>query len=189
MRHMILVWICHTALLIGEDTPLNNFYRSLKQNLILKMEIDFFQNQFGNTINSSGIFYVAANKKYVYDSSSIKIIVEDSLITTINNETRQLVYSSIDKDHLSILDILSGDLDNIEFLDKTNKHIDHFEVLKLGYQGTFQFDKDSGLLKLVKLSIDQDQSLMVEVKSVNFIEDFDISDINDKNYEVIDLRD
>jgi hypothetical protein len=62
-------------------------------------------------------------------------------------------------------------------------------VLKLGYKGTFQFDKDSGLLKLVKLSIDQDQSLMVEVKSVNFIEDFDISDIKDKNYEVIDLRD
>ena len=60
----------------------------------------------------------------------IKIIVEDSLITTINNETRQLVYSSIDKDHLSILDILSGNLDNIEFLDKTSKHIDHFEVLK-----------------------------------------------------------
>ena len=88
-----------------------------------------------------------------------------------------------------ILDILSGNSDNIEFLDKTNKHIDHFEVLKLGYKGTFQFDKYSGLLKLVKLSIDQDQSLMREVKSVNLIEHFDISVINDKNYEVIDLRD
>ena len=186
---MILVWVCHTAFIIGEDTPLNKFYKSLKQNLILKMEIDYSQNQFGNTFNSSGMFYVIANRKYVYDSSSIKMIVEDSLITTINNETRQLIYSSIDKDYLSILDILSGNLDNIEFLDKTNKHIDHFEVIKLGYKGTFQFDKDSGLLKLVKLSIDQDQSLMVEVKSVNFIEDFDISDINDKNYEVIDLRD
>ena len=189
MRHMILVWICHTALLIGEDTPLNNFYRSLKQNLILKMEIDFFQNQFGNTINSSGIFYVAANKKYVYDSSSIKIIVEDSLITTINNETRQLVYSSIDKDHLSILDILSGDLDNIEFLDKTNKHIDHFEVLKLGYKGTFQFDENSGLLNLIKLFVDEDQSLMVEIKSIDFIDNYDVLDINHNNFEVIDLRD
>ena len=189
MRHIILVWICHTILLIGEDTPLKNFYKSLKQNLILKMEIDFFQNQFGNTINSSGIFYVAANKKYVYDSSSIKIIVEDSLITTINNETRQLVYSSIDKDHLSILDILSGDLDNIEFLDKTNKHIDHFEVLKLGYKGTFQFDRDSGHLKLIKLFIDGDQNLMVQVKSVNFIDHFDMSSIYNENFEVIDLRD
>ena len=186
---MILVWICHTTFLIGEDTPLKKFYKSLKQDVVLKMEISYSQNQFGNTFNSSGIFYVIGNRQYVYDSSSIKMIVEDSLITTINNETRQLVYSSIDKDHLSILDILSGNLDNIEFLDKTNKYIDHFEVLKLGYKGTFQFDKYSGLLKLVKLSIDQDQSLMIEVKSVNFIEHFEISNINDKNYEVIDLRD
>ena len=189
MRQIVLVWIFHTVLLIGEDTPLNDFYKSLKQNQILKMEIDFFQNQFGNTINSSGIFYVAANKKYVYDSSSIKIIVEDSLITTINNETRQLVYSSIDKDYLSILDILSGKLDNIKFLNKSNTHIDHFYVDNLGYKGTFQFDKNSGLLKTVKLFIDDDQSLMVKVKSVDFIHHYDMSDINDKNFEVIDLRD
>ena len=189
MRHIILVWICHTALLIGEDTPLKNFYKSLKQNLILKMEIDFIQKQFGNIFNSSGTFYISANRKYVYDSSSIKIIVEDSLITTINNETRQLVYSSIEKDHSSILDILSGNLNNIEFLNKTSTHIDHFNVLKLGYKGTFQFDKNSGLLKLVKLFIDEDQSLTVEVKSIDFIEYYDISDINDNKFEVIDLRD
>ena len=189
MRHMILVWICHMAILIGEDTPLDNFYGSLKQNLILKMEIDFFQNQFGNIFNSSGIFYISANGKYVYDSSSIKMIVEDSLITTINNETKQLIYSSIDEDHLSILDILSGNLNNIEFLDKTSKYIDHFKVLKLGYKGTFQFDRDSGLLKMIKLFIDGDQSLMVEVKSINFIDQYDMSIINDKNFEVIDLRD
>ena len=58
------------------------------------MEIDFSQNQFGNTFNSSGVFYVISNRKYVYDSFSIKIVVEDSLITTVNNETGQLVFSS-----------------------------------------------------------------------------------------------
>ena len=189
MRHIILVWICHAAFLIGEDTPLSNFYKSLNQNLILKMEIDFSQNQFGNTFNSSGVFYVISNRKYVYDSFSIKIVVEDSLITTFNNETGQLVFSSIDKDYLSILDILSGNLENIEFLDKTSKYLDHFEVLKLGYKGAFQFDRDSGLLKLVKLFIDSDQSLMVIVKSVDFIDHYDMSIINDKNFEVIDLRD
>ena len=189
MRHMILVWICHTVFLIGEDTPLNKFYKSLKQNLILKMEIDFYQNQFGNTFNSSGIFYVIANKKYVYDSNSIKIIVEDNLITTINNETGQLVYSLIDKDHLSILDILSGNLDNIKFLDKPTKHLDHFEVPSLGYKGTFQFDNNSHLLKLVKLFIDDDQSIKIEVKSVGFIENYSIPVIDYKKLEIIDFRD
>ena len=189
MRHIILVWICHTTLLIGEDSLLKNYYKSLKQNLILKMEIEFFQNQFGNTFNSSGKFYVAANRKYVYDSFAIKMIVEDSLVTTINNKTRQLIYSSIDTDHISILDILSGNLDNIEFLDKTSKHIDDFAVPNLGYKGSFQFDNDSGLLKSVKLIIDEDQSLMVEVKSVGLIENYDLPEFNHKNFEVIDFRD
>ena len=189
MRHIILVWICHTALIIGEDTPLKNFYKSLKQNLIMKMEIKFLQIQFGNTFNSSGTFYLVANRKYVYDSYSIKMIVEDSLVTTINNKTRQLIYSSIDTDYLSILDILSGNLDNIEFLNKTSKHIDDFEVHKLGYKGSFQFDNDSGLLKSVKLIIDEDQSLMVEVKSIDLIENYEIPEINYNNFEVIDFRD
>ena len=189
MRHIILVWICHTVFLIGENTPLKNFYKSLKQNLILKMEIDFFQNQFGNTFNTSGLFYVIANRKYVYDSSLIKMIVEDSLVTTINNETRQLVYSSIYKDHLSILDILSGNLDNIEFLDKKSEHIDHFEILDLGYKGTFQFDRENGLLKLIKLHAGADQVLIIEVKSIDFIRNYNFPDINGKNFEVIDLRD
>ena len=189
MRHIILVWICHTALLTGEDNLFKNFYKPLKQNLILKMEIDFFQNQFGNIFNSSGTFYVAENRKYVYESYEIKMVVEDSLITTINNETGQLIYSSIDKGHLSILDILSGNLNNTVILNKTSKHTEHFEELKLGYKGTFQFDKNSGLLKTVKLFIDDDQSLMIKVKSVDFIRQYDMSDINDKNFEVIDLRD
>ena len=189
MRQIFLVLICHAALLIGENTPLKNFFNSLKQNLILKMEIDFSQNQFGNTFNSSGIFYVIENRKYVYDSNPIKMIAEDSMITTINNDTRQLVYSSIDNDNLSILDILSGDSDKIEFLVKTDPYIDNFKVLKLGYEGTFQFDKNSGMLKSVKLFIDEDQSLIIEVKSVSFIENYDILNINDKKFEIIDLRD
>ena len=186
---MILVWICHATLLIGEDIPINKFYKSLKQNIILKMEIDFSQNQFGNIFNSYGIFYVIANRKYVYESSLIKIMLEDSLVTTVNNKTGQLVYSSIDKDYLSILDILSGNYDNIEFLEKTSKHLDHFEVPKLGYKGTFQFDKNSDLLKLVKLFVSDDQSIVVEVKSIDFIEYYDMPVIDYKKLEMIDLRD
>ncbi len=189
MRNIILLWICYATLLSGENTPLKNFYKSLKQNLILKMEIDFFQNQYGNTFISSGTFYVIAQGKYVYDSYSIKIIVEDSIITTFNNETRQLVYSFAEKDHLSILDILSGKLDNIEFLDKVNMHTDHFKVENLGYHGIFEFDKSSGLLSLIKLFVDRDQSIMVEVKSIDFIDDYKGLDINHNNFEVIDLRD
>tara|TARA_B100000287_G_scaffold414984_1_gene448103 strand:+ start:206 stop:775 length:570 start_codon:yes stop_codon:yes gene_type:complete len=188
MRHMILVWICHATLLNGEHSPLNSFYEPLKKNLILKMEINFFQSQFGNEYNSSGIFYVVDYRRYVYDSQSIKMIVEDSLVTTINNETRQLVYSSIDNNHLSILDIISGNLDNIELMDQKSKHTYHFRVPKLEYEGIFEFDKYSSQLKMVNLFIDKDQSVMVEVKSVQYLDYYDMSIINGENFEVIDLR-
>ncbi len=189
MRYFILVWVFQTTFIIGEDSPLRNFYNSLNKNRIIKMEIDFSQNQFGNTYSSMGSLIIIKDKKYVYDSFPIKIIVEDSLITTINNETLQLVYSSIDKNHLSILDILSGSFNNIQFLDKKSSHIDHFKIVELGYDGIFQFDENTGLLNIIKLEIDKDQSLMVEVKSFDYIDHYDISDINEKNFEVIDLRD
>ena len=79
--------------------------------------------------DGSGVPPSSCNVKYVYDSSLIIVIVEDSLITTINNQTRQVVYSSIEKDYVTILDILSGNFNNIEFLNKTGTYLDHFIVL------------------------------------------------------------
>ena len=188
MRLIILIWICHATLLNGEHSLLNSFYEPLKRNMILKMEINFFQSQFGNEYNSSGIFYVVDYRKYVYDSQSIKLIVEDSLITTINNETRQLVYSSIDNNQLSVLDIMSGNLENIEFMDQKSNHTYHFKVPKLEYEGILEFDKVSNQLKLVNFYIDGDQSVTIEVKSVQHINYYDMSIANDENFEVIDLR-
>ena len=191
MRHLILALVCQSALLFSDHTLLKNFYNLLRDdnNLILKMEINFFQNQFGNTFNSSGDFYVISKNKYIFDSFPVKIIVKDSLITSLNTETRQLVYSSIEKEYLSVLGILSGNLDSIELQEETSKYFAHFKVLKLDYEGTFQFDKNSELLKLVTLTIDKNQNLSVEIKSVDYIMENEIPTINDKNFEIIDLRD
>ena len=189
MHYILFVWIFNMSLLSGMDTPLNNFYKSFENNLILKMEINFFQNQFGNTFNSSGIFYVIEDGKYSYESSNVKMVVEDSLITTINNETRQLIYSSIEKNYLSILDILSGNMENIVFQDKSKTHINHFKLLPWGYEGAFQFDSISDQLKSLKLSIDDDQNLIINVKSIDFIDHINLLDINYNTFEIIDLRD
>ena len=189
MRHIILVWIFYVVFLFGDDTPLKKFYKSLDQNLICKMEIDFFQTQFGNTFNSSGVFHVISKRRYVYDSSSIKMIIEDSLVTTINHETEQLIYSSIEKDYLSFFDILSGHVNKINFIDKNNTHVDHFIVPNSGFKGAFEFDKNSDLLKFINLFIDKDQSLLVEVKAIDFIKHYSIPDIDKSKFDIIDFRD
>ena len=191
MRHLILALVCQSALLFSDHTLLKNFYNLLRDdnNLILKMEINFFQNQYGNTFNSSGAFYVVSNKEYLYDSPQIKIIVKDTLITSINNETKQLVYSYAEKEHLNILGILSGNLYGIELQENTDKYSAHFKVLDLDYEGTFQFDKNSGLLKMVTLTVDENQNFAIEVKSVDLIMDNGIQNIDHNNFEIIDLRD
>ena len=93
MRQIFLVWIYSIALLLGQTSPLKTFYSFLNQNHIVKMEIDFYQKQFDNSFRSSGFFYLIGEKNYVYDSLLFQMIVKDSLVTTINHETNQVVYS------------------------------------------------------------------------------------------------
>ena len=116
MRQIFLVWIYSIALLFGQISPLKNFYSFLNQDHIVRMEIDFYQKQFDNSYRSSGFFYLIGEKNYVYDSLSFQMIVKDSLVTTINHETNQVVYSSIQKEQLTILDILSGEKEYVEFI-------------------------------------------------------------------------
>ena len=101
----------------------------------------------------------------------------------------QLVYSSLEEEHVSILGILSGNLKNIELLENTSKYIAHYKVLDLDYEGVFQFNKNSGLLKSITLTIDAHQYLSVKVKSVDFIIYNDMPNINYDNFEIIDFRD
>ena len=97
MRQIFLVWIYSIALLLGQISPLKNFYSFLNQGHIVRMEIDFYQKQFDNAYQSSGSFYLIGEKNYVYDSLSFQMIVKDSLVTTINHETNQLSHISTKK--------------------------------------------------------------------------------------------
>ena len=189
MRRIFLVWIYSIALLLGQTSPLKTFYSFLDQDHIVRMEIDFYQKQFDDSYRSSGFFYLIGEKNYVYDSLLFQMIVKDSLVTTINHETNQVVYSSIEKGQLTILDILSGRKDYVEFLDETAaSNVKNFNIPDLDYSGSSEFDQDTGLIKMIKLNIDYNQNVSITVISIEAIENYTEPDFDLNRFEIIDLR-
>ncbi len=189
MRQFLLVWAMFIVVLFAKENQLNNFYKLLTQDSIIKMEINFYQKQFENSFNSSGSFYLLSKNNYCYDSPLYKIITRDSLITTINHETNQVVYSPVDSRQIGVLDILSGNKNFIEFTDDLkNSWVHNFTIRDLGYNGLFEFDKGTEMLKMVKLEIGDGQIIVIKIKSIQIIKDYTIPSFDKNTFEIIDLR-
>ena len=122
MHQLLFLGVLIITLVFGGEPQINNFYKLLDRGDIIRMDINFSQEQFENSFNSSGYFYLIDKLNYFYDSPSFQILASDSLMTTINYETNQVVYSSIDSRQLGIFDILSGNKDFIEFSDNKNNN-------------------------------------------------------------------
>ena len=189
MRQFLLVWTIFIVVVFGKENQLNDFYKLLNQDNIIKIDINFFQKQFENSFNSSGSFYLLNKNDYCYDSPLLKIITKDNVIMTINYETNQVVYSAVDSRQVGILDILSGNKKFIKFTDDSkNSHIFNFAIHDLGYTGFFEFDKVTGKLKMVKLEIGDNQIIMIEIASINIIKNYIMPTFDKNIFEIIDLR-
>ena len=108
---------------------------------------------------------------------------------TINYETNQVVYSPVDNRQVGILDILSGNKNFIDFTDDAkNRRIYNFTIHDLGYTGFFEFERDTGMLKMVKLEIGDNQIIVIEILSINIIKDYRMPTFDKNTFEIIDLR-
>ena len=166
MRQFLLVWVLIITLIFGGENRLNDFYKFLGQDGVIRIDINFSQKQFESSFGSSGSFYLIDKLNYFYDSPSFQILTNDSVLTTINYETNQVIYSSIDNNQLGVFDILSGNKEYIEFSDnKNNSYVNNFIVKELGYSGFFEFDRNTGKLKFIKLEIGDSQIILIDTKS------------------------
>jgi len=189
MRQFLFVGVLIVTLIFGGEPLINNFYKLLDQDGIIKIDIHFSQNQFENSFRSSGSFYLIDELNYCYDSPSFQILADDSLMTTINYETNQVVYSSVNKRQLGIFDILSGNKEFIEFSDnKNNDYVNNFIVDGLGYSGSFEFDIDTGTLKLIKLEISDSQIILIDIISIDIVKDYIMPNFDKNKFEIVDLR-
>ena len=169
---------------------LNDFYRLLESPSVVKLKIRYTQNQFEKVFESLGECYLINNEEYYYESNDIKFYAKEDQLITKNYITNQILYSDIDMNQLNILGILSGSKDQIEFLDKDlqfNKY--HFAIQSLGFKVYFKFHENTGVLQRIQLITGPNQTVVINVVSLEILKGNFIPKIDLENFEIIDLRD
>ena len=167
---------------------LENFYKLLEQPSVLKLNISITQNQFEKKYKSMGDFFILGSNEYFYDSSELKISVNNNDIVTKNYLNRQMVYNELDRGELNLFDILSGNKNYIEFIDyKSDKNRYDFNIPSIGFKGHFLFETISGNLKLISLDNDLKHSVSISINKIELLDAYDPK-IEKEDFEVIDLR-
>ena len=167
---------------------LENFYKLLNNSSVIKLNINFTQNQFQRNYKSFGDFFILGPKKYFYDSSDLKISFNHKYVITKNYLNKQIIYNDLVEGELNLFDILSGDRDYIEFSDNKvifNKY--NFYVPSMGFNGYFLFDPELGNLKLIFFEIDHSQSVSIDINKIEILDSYN-PEIKEEDFEVIDLR-
>ena len=167
---------------------LDNFYKLLDQPSVVKLNISIIQDQFEKKYRSSGDFFILGSNKYFYDSSELKISVNNNEIVTKNYLNRQIVYNDLVKNELNLFDILSGNKNNIEFVDyKGDENRYDFHIPSIGFKGYFLFEHKSGNLKLISLDNDLKHSISININNIELLDVYNPK-IEKEDFEVIDLR-
>ena len=172
-------------------SPIDYFNKMLHSDSCVKMEVDFFHKQYENIYNSKGVFFFIDKEKYVFDSSDFLLIVDDSISTTINHKTSQIIFSIIPHGQLNIFDILSGEYEKITFKgEKINNNFKnfYFKIRGFNYSGFVAVDLLSKNIRKINLDLDINQTISIDIKSIVLIKNYEIPKISNYKYEIIDLR-
>jgi len=185
VRFLVIFNLFHIAMANHVD----DFYKMLVNPGVAAFKIKYSQNQFDSVFESVGTCYFIGPGEYFYQSEDIEIYAQADQIVTKNFKTKQVLYNSINKDHFSLMTILSGKKNKIKFFDKYDRDFNyHFTVPQLGFDGFFSFNNKTGLIQGLNLEIGQNQSMYIEVISIELIDNFSMPKINVENFDLIDLR-
>ena len=144
---------------------LEKFYKLLEQKSVLRLNISITQDQFEKKYKSIGDFFILGSNKYFYDSSELKISVNQKDIVTKNYLNRQIVYNELDKEEINLFDVISGNKNYIEFTGyKGDKNRYDFNIPSIGFKGYFLFE--SGNLKLISLDNDFKHSILININKI-----------------------
>ena len=172
----------------SRSNNLENFYKLLEQPSVVKLKISITQGQYEKKYKSNGDFFILSSNKYFYDSSELKISVNDKYIVTKNYLNKQVVYNELNKSELNLFNILSGNKNYIEFIDyKVDRNRYDFHIPSLGFKGYFLFEPTSGNLKLISFNNNLKHSIRININKIELLDAYN-PDIEIEDFEVIDLR-
>ena len=188
MKYNKIVFLLIIIISNSYSNNLENFYKLLEQPSVLRLSISIIQEQFEKKYKSFGDLFILGSNKYFYDSSELKISVNNNGIITKNYLSRQIIYNDLDKGQFNLFDILSGDKNHIEFMDyKGGGNRYDFHIPSIGYKGYFLFDPTSGDLRVMSFDNDHKQSVSININEIELLDVYNPK-IEKEDFEVIDLR-
>ena len=183
------IFLVFTKVLCSQNTAYEKFQKYVQSPLGCVIHVDYFQSYLGEEIGSSGVLYIR-DEMYIYDNEKQFIKYVDGFITTINKPIKQVVYDSINKNDITIFDILTGNNNNINIDDEiieNNKIRILFNIEQWGIKGSIYIRQQDGSPEKVIFIQDEDLNIHIDIKSIANRAEFNLPKYDISDYEVINL--
>ena len=177
--------------IFSKENPYRKFQEFInsKENHIFNIEIN--QKQLDKIYISTGLLQFISKDYYIFDDQNQRITNKGGTIKTINKKTRQIIYDSIIKNDINIIDILTGKdrgiVINNSRLDDENSRIS-FTIKNFDISGVLWTITETGEPKKIKLMTNQDMEIEINILSSSFNFNKSLSVIDTSGYEIVNLR-
>ena len=192
MKNIIIISFFLIELLWSQNSAYKNFQSYMNVDGGVLLDINFYIEQSKNYTESNGLFYYFGDMHYSFDIEGQRITHNNGVITTINKNTKQIIYDLRTENSISILNILSGEKKGIELgdiiLEKNNYKIP-FILDELDVRGVLWVLASTGEPKKVILESYDDMKIKIKINSLEVGHMKQIPFIDTSEYEKIDLRD
>ena len=192
MKNIIIISFFLIELLWSQNSAYKNFQSYMNVDGGVLLDINFYIEQSKNYTESNGLFYYFGDMHYSFDIEDQRITHNNGVITTINKNTKQIIYDLRTENSISILNILSGEKKGIELgdiiLEKNNYKIP-FILDELDVRGVLWVLASTGEPKKIILESYDDMKIKIKIKSLEVGHMKQIPFIDTSEYEKIDLRD
>ena len=192
MKNIIIISFFLIELLWSQNSAYKNFQSYMNVDGGVLLDINFYIKQSKNYTESNGLFYYFGDMHYSFDIEEQRITHNNGVITTINKNTKQIIYDLSTENGISILHILSGEKKGIELgdiiLEKNNYKIP-FILDELDVRGVLWVLASTGEPKKITLESYDDMKIKIEINPLEVGHMKQIPFIDTSEYEKIDLRD
>ncbi len=185
----IFIFLVFTKVLLSQNTAYEKFQKYVQSPMGCVIRVDYSQSYFGEEVGSSGVLYIK-DKMYIFDNEKQYIEYKDGFITTINKPKKQVVYDSINKNDVTIFDILTGNNNSIHIDDEiidSNKIRILFNIELWGIKGSLWISQQDGSPEKVSFIQDEDLKIHIDIESIANRGEFNPPKYDILDYEVINL--
>ena len=184
-----LIFLVFAKFLYSHNTAYEKFQKYVQSPNGCVISIEYSQSYFDEKVVSSGVLYIK-DKKYIYDNEKQFIKYEDGFITTINKSIKQVVYDSINKNDVTIFDILTGNNDSI-YIDAEIIENDQIRILFYvdlwEIKGSIWISQQDGSPEKVTFIQDENLKIHIDIKSIDNRAKINPPKYDISDYEVINL--